>query len=225
MPATSSKSALLGLTALTLLTAQTVQAAPPPAPAAVPVQPAAPMPPSAAPPAAPTPVVAAAPNGPLVAGVCLLSQEALITRSKIGQAATARLRELTAQVQANLNAEKVRLEARGKALETKRATLSPMQIQAQGQAINASAQALQAKAADRSAQIDATKTKAFGQVIQQAQPFITQAYGAHACGLLLARETVLSGNMANDLTPEVIAALDAKATPLVFDLEPPRSGK
>ncbi len=225
MPATSFKSALLGLTALTLLTAQTVQAAPPPAPAAVPVQPAAPMPPSAAPPAAPTPVVAAAPNGPLVAGVCLLSQEALITRSKIGQAATARLRELTAQVQANLNAEKVRLEARGKALETKRATLSPMQIQAQGQVINASAQALQAKAADRSAQIDATKTKAFGQVIQQAQPFITQAYGAHACGLLLARETVLSGNMANDLTPEVIAALDAKPTPLVFDLEPPRSGK
>ncbi len=224
MPATSSKSALLGLTALTLLSAQAVQAAPPLAPAAVPAPPVAPaVAPIAAPPSAP--VAVAAPNGPLVVGVCLLSQESLITRSKVGQAATARLRELAAQVQANLNAEKVRLEARGKALETKRATLSPMQIQAQGQAINASAQALQAKAADRSAQIDATKTKAFGQVIQQAQPFITQAYGAHACGLLLARETVLSGNMANDLTPEVIAALDAKATPLVFDLEPPRPSK
>lgn len=224
MPATSFKSALLGLTALTLLTAQSARAAPPPTPAAVP---APPLKPTVAPMAAPAsaPVVAAAPNGPLVIGVCMLSQESLITRSKVGQATTARLRELAAQVQANLNAEKARLEARGKALETKRATLSPMQIQAQGQAINASAQALQAKAADRSTQIDATKSKAFGQVLQQAQPFITQAYGAHACGLLLARETVLSGNMANDLTPEVIAALDAKATPIVFDLEPPRSGK
>ncbi len=211
MLATSFKSTLLGLTALTLLTAQATQAAPPPAaPAPVP-----------APATAPT----VAPNGSLVAGICLLSQESLITRSKVGQATTARLRELAAQVQANLNAEKARLEARGKALEAKRATLSPMQIQAQGQTINASAQALQAKAAERSAQIDATKTKAFGQVIQQAQPFITQAYGAHACGLLLARETVLSGNMANDLTPEVVAALDAKAAPMTFDLEPPRSGK
>ena len=213
MPATSFKSALLGLTALTLLTAQAAHAAAPPAPAAAPAPPVAPA------------VAAAAPNGPLVVGICLLSQETLITRSKVGQATTARLRELAAQVQANLNAEKARLEARGKALEAKRATLSPMQIQAQGQAINASAQALQARAAERSAQIDATKTKAYGQVIQQAQPFITQAYGAHACGLLLARETVLSGNMTNDLTSEVLAALDAKGAPVTFDLQPPRSGR
>ena len=114
-------------------------AAPPAAPAATAV--AAP----AAPPAPPSPMAAPAvalpaspapsPNGPLVAGVCLFSQEMLITRSKVGVAATSRLRELAQNAQNALVAERSRLEARGKALEAKRATLTPLQLQAQGQAL------------------------------------------------------------------------------------------
>jgi Skp family chaperone for outer membrane proteins len=210
------KSTLLGLTALTFASAQAALAATPAAPA-----------PAVGAPTVPTGLAAApsAANGPVVPGVCLLSQEALIGRSKVGQAATARLRELASQVQANLNAEKARLEARGKALNAKRATLTPLQLQAQGQALTQSGEALQAKAAERSQQIEATKTRAFNQVLQQAQPFIAPAYASHGCGLLLARETVLSGNMANDLTAEVIASLDAKASPISFELEPPRSSK
>jgi Skp family chaperone for outer membrane proteins len=160
-----------------------------------------------------------------VAGVCLLSQEALIARSKTGQAATARLRDLAQQAQTSLNAEKARLEARGKALEARRATLTPLQIQAQGQALNQAAQALQAKAAERSQQIDATKNRAYGLVLEQAKPMIAQAYAAHNCGLLFGREAVLTGNMGNDLTPEVLAALDAKGTPVTFDLEASRPTK
>ena len=189
--------------------------------------------PTAAPPppavVAPTSAVSAPaappPNGPAVAGVCLLSQEALIGRSRVGLAATQRLRDLAGQAQSSLAAEKTRLEARGRALEAKRATLTPLQLQAQGQAINQAAQALQARAGERSAQIEATKSKAYNAVILQAQPLIAQAYTAHACGLLLARETVLTGNMTNDLTGEIVAALDAKATPITFDLEPPRATK
>jgi Skp family chaperone for outer membrane proteins len=165
----------------------------------------------------------AASKGPLVPGVCLLSQEALITRSKVGQAATVRLRELAGQVQANLNAEKARLEARGKALNEKRATLTPLQIQAQSQALNERAQALQAEAGERSQQIDATKARAFNRILQEAQPYVTQAYAAHGCGLLFAREAVLTGNLGNDLTEEVLAAVDAKAAPVTFDLEPPKA--
>jgi Skp family chaperone for outer membrane proteins len=160
-----------------------------------------------------------------VPGVCLLSQESLIGRSKVGQAATARLRELAGQVQANLNGEKARLEARGKALNDKRATLTPLQMQAQSQALNQRAQALQAEAGERSQQIDATKTRAFNRVLQEAQPFVAQAYAAHGCGLLFARETVLTGNLGNDLTDEVLAALDAKAMPITFDLEPAPKGR
>ncbi len=183
------------------------------APAASPV--AAPAAATAAPAAPPAPS-----KGPLIQGVCLLSQEALIARSKVGQGATARLRELAAQVQTNLNAEKARLEARGKALEEKRATLTPMQIQAQSVALNQRAQALQAEAGERSQQIDATKTRAFNQVLQEARPYVDQAYAAHGCGLLFARETVLTGNLGNDLTDEVLTTFNAKGTPITFDLEP-----
>jgi len=216
-----SNGSLRGLAAAVLLTASAAQAQ-------TPAPPAAPAPPASAPAAAASTAVAPPPapsRGPLVAGVCLLSQDVLIGRSKVGQAATARLRELAAQVQANINAERVRLEARGKALEEKRATLTPLQIQAQSQALNQRGQALQAEAGERSQQIDATKTKAFNLVLQQAQPFVAQAYAAHACGLLFARETVLTGNLGNDLTDDVLAALNAKGTPVTFDLEPPRPAR
>jgi Skp family chaperone for outer membrane proteins len=212
----SLKATLLGLVAVTALAGPAAWAAPPTAPAA---PPAVVAPPTAA------PAPPANPRGPLVPGVCLLSQEMLIGQSKIGQAATARLRDLTQQAQANLTAEKARLEARGKALEAKRATLTPLQLQAQGQALNQRAQALQAEAGERSQQIDATKTRAYNLVLKQAEPFIAEAYAAHACGLLFARETLLTGNLGNDLTAEVLAALDAKATPVTFDLEPPRPAK
>ena len=217
MRAITSKAILAGLTSLTVLASASAQAqAPSTAPTA------------AAPPATPAPAAAPAPavtRGPLIAGVCLLSQEALIGQSKTGQAATARLRELAQQVQNTLTAEKTRLEARGKALEAKRATLTPLQLQAQGQALNQAAQALQAKAGERSQEIEATKNRAFGLVLQQAQPFIAEAYAAHSCGLLFGREAVLTGNLGNDLTTEVIAALDAKATPVTFDLETARPAK
>jgi Skp family chaperone for outer membrane proteins len=228
MNTTFTKGALRALAATVLLAAPAAQAqAPTPSAAAsAPVAPATPAAPAIATPAAAAAIATpAASKGPLVPGVCLLSQEALIARSKVGQGATARLRELAGQVQANLNAEKARLEARGKALNDKRATLTPLQIQAQSQALNQSAQALQAKAGERSQQIDATKTRVLNQVLQQAQPFITQAYAAHGCGLLFAREAVLTGNLGNDLTDEVLAALDAKGTPITFDLEPAQKAR
>lgn len=217
MNTTLSKGALRGLAAAVFLAAPAARAQTPATPAAPPA--------SAVPAAGAAPATPGASKGPLVPGVCLLSQESLIGRSKVGQAATARLRELAGQVQANLNGEKARLEARGKALNDKRATLTPLQMQAQSQALNQRAQALQAEAGERSQQIDATKTRAFNRVLQEAQPFVAQAYAAHGCGLLFARETVLTGNLGNDLTDEVLAALDAKAMPITFDLEPAPKGR
>jgi Skp family chaperone for outer membrane proteins len=205
-----SHSLYAALAALTLAAAPAADAQTAPAPAA-----------PAAAAAAPT----ANPNGPLITGVCLLSQDTLIGRSRVGQAATARLRELAGQVQSNLNAEAAQLDARAKTLEAKRATLTPLQLEAQGQALNKRAQALQAERQERAQQIDATKNKAFGQVVEEARPFIAQAYAAHGCGLLLAREAALAGNFGNDLTPEVVAALDAKGTPVAVELVQPQAAK
>ncbi len=178
---------------------------------------------SATPPVSPAPSAATIPGltGPAVAGVCLLSRDELIGHSKVGLAATARLRSLAGQVQTNLDAEKARLEARGKALEAKRATLTPQQFQAEGLALQKRAQALQAEFTERGRQIEATRASAYAQVLQATYPLVATAFTAHKCGLLLAREAALGGDFSNDLTPEVLAAFDAKGVPIAFDLAPP----
>jgi Skp family chaperone for outer membrane proteins len=201
----STKQALWALTTMALIGANDARAADaaPAVPAAAPVS-------SAAGPL----------SGPLVVGVCLLSQQELVSRSKVGAAALARVKSLTQEVQNSLEAEKAALERKGAALNAQRATLPPQQYQAQGMALNQRGQALQSKAADRSRQLEATRARALDSVLHEATPYITQAYSAHACGLLVSREAVLGGNMGNDLTAEVLANLDAKGTPITVELEP-----
>ncbi len=165
---------------------------------------------------------AAAMVGPLVAGVCLLSRQDLVSHSKIGLAAAARLETLTRASQTEFNGEKARIEARAKALGAKRGSLPPAQLQAQGQALNQRFAALQAQAGVRARQIDDTHAMVAARMVDGAQPYIAAAFAAHGCGLLVAREAVLGGNLTNDLTPEVLVALDAKAAPLTFELEPAR---
>jgi Skp family chaperone for outer membrane proteins len=169
---------------------------------------------------------AAAPSltGPLVAGVCLLSQEELIGRSQVGQAAMARLRSLSDAAQAALEADKAKLERDGAALNGQRASLAPAVFQARGKALNKRVDAFQAQAAARQRQIEATRNKVLNRILETAQPFFAQAYAAHGCGLLFSRNAVLGGNLGNDLTAETITAMDAKATPITFDLEPAPAG-
>lgn len=199
----SMKAALLGLTAAALVAAQSASAADALAPA----------------PAAPPGM-----SGPLIAGVCLISQEDLISRSKVGQAAMARLHSLTQAAQAALEADKARLERQSAALNGQRAKLAPAVFQAQGLALNKRAQAFQTEAGERSRQVEATRNKVIGRILEAAQPFFTPAYAAHGCGLLFSRNALIGGNFGNDLTPETLAAMDARAAPLIFDLEPPSAG-
>lgn len=160
-------------------------------------------------------------GGPAVPGVCLLSQEAVLANSKIGQAATERLRQLAQAAQNDLETERTAIEADAKALEAQKASLSAGQLEQRRQPLAQRALAYQAKAQARSRQVEATRAKAVGQIAQAAQPVIAQVYHAQGCGLLFSRDAVLGGNMTGDLTPAVVQALDAKVSTINFDLEPP----
>jgi Skp family chaperone for outer membrane proteins len=176
-----------------------------------------------APPATPAPAPSATMgglSGPLVPGVCLLSRDDLIMKSKVGDAAVARLRALATHAQASIEAEKARLEASGKALSAKRATLTQPQFEAEATALQRRAQNLQVEVATRERQIETTRNRVYAQILDASQPFVTAVFTAHKCGLLLAREAALGGNFGNDLTPEVLAAFDAKGTPITVELEP-----
>lgn len=174
------------------------------------------------PPAAPGATVGGL-TGPLVPGVCLLSRDDLIGKSKVGEAAVARLKVLASHAQASIEAEKTHIEASGKALSAKRATLTQQQFETEAAALQRRAQNLQADVTARERQIELTRNHAYAQVLKAAQPFVVTAFAAHKCGLLFAREAALGGNFGNDLTPEVLAAFDAKGTPITVELEPAES--
>jgi Skp family chaperone for outer membrane proteins len=160
-------------------------------------------------------------GGQPVAGVCLLSQAAVIANAKVGLAATARLKQLTEQVQGQVDAQRTALATDAKALEAQRATLKPADYQQKQQALGQRFQALQQIAQGRSRQIDVTRQQVLGQIATAAQPVIASVYTARHCGLLVDRNSVLGGNMANDLTGAVVQGLDAKITTISFDLALP----
>lgn len=171
---------------------------------------------------APAPAPApAAPTlgGPLIAGVCLLSREAVLANSKVGIYASQRIRQLTEEAQAEVNADRKPIETDLAAFRAQAAKLTPEQRAAQEKALSARLAPVQTKAEQRTREIERTRAKAIEAISQQLQPVIAAVYTQKGCGLLLDRNSVLGGNMGNDLTPAVVAGLDARLTALPIQRE------
>ena len=159
-------------------------------------------------------------GGPQVSGVCFLSQEAVFANSKVGQAATARLRQLAQDASAPLMSERQSIETDARALQADQGKVPAAQLQSRRDVLSQRAQAYQASLQDVSRRVEATKANAVQQIAQAAQPIVVQAYHARGCGLLLNRNVVIGGNLAGDLTPDIVNGLDAKITAITFNLEP-----
>jgi len=155
-------------------------------------------------------------GGPVIPGVCLLSREAVFANAAAGKAANARLQALAAAAQAEIETERQPLEAQLRALEGQADNAARRQ---RAEELAAQWQALQQKAAHASQEVEATRIKAMERIANEAQPMIAQVYAAKACGLLLDRNTALGGNFANDLTADVVQALDARLSSITFERE------
>ena len=158
-------------------------------------------------------------GGPAIPGVCELSQEAVLAQSKIARAANVRLGQLEQGAQAEVSADRTPIDNDAKALQANAAKMAPADVEKQRQSINTRLQVLQDKVSQRNREIQATQQKVLTRISTEAQPIIAQVYKAHGCGLLLARTSVLGGNMAGDLTVEVVRGLDAKISTISFDRE------
>ena len=163
-------------------------------------------------------------GGNPVPGVCMLSREAVFAQSKVGQAASERLKSLATQQQSALESQRKPLDADIQAFQQKASTLTEAQRKQQGQALQQRMQAFQAQAGQLEQRIQLTRGKVMDQIGQQAQPLVNSSYSSHHCGLLLNRDAVLGGNTSNDLTSDVVSGLDAKITSLNFNLEPLPAG-
>ncbi|MDR3506276.1 MAG: OmpH family outer membrane protein [Caulobacteraceae bacterium] len=165
-------------------------------------------------------------GGPVVPGVCLLSQQAVLANAKVGVAANVRLKQIGEDVQAELRQEGAPIDAEAKALQAQRATLKPADFQQRQRTLEGRIQAIKAKADLRNREIEATREQALRQILVDMQGPIADAYKAHGCGLLVDRNSVIGGNLANDLTAQVVQGLDAKITTISFDrVSLPAQGK
>jgi outer membrane protein len=158
-------------------------------------------------------------HGAPVNGVCILSMEGAVGGSTVGKYVGTRVQQIAAQVNAELNAEKSAIDTEAKSLDAQRGTMDQNTLEQRGSALQVRANALQRKAQLREREMQVTEQKAVGRVEQEMTPLIQQAYQQKGCSLLLAREAVLLGNPAMDITPAVVTALNAKITTFAFDRE------
>lgn len=186
------------------------------APAARPAAPASrPAGPAAAPAAGP-----AIRNGPVIPGVCVVSQEAVVENSTVGKAVTTRLQQLAQQVDAELNGEKNAIETEEKTLNTQYQAKQIDESTARQKAavLDVRKGALQDRLGLRRDEYQATQRKQYGRVVQEMQSVVAGAYQAKNCSILIA-SGVMIANPDMDLTGQVIAGLNAKITTLQFDRE------
>ncbi|MFA6113754.1 MAG: OmpH family outer membrane protein [Sphingomonas sp.] len=158
-------------------------------------------------------------GGPVVAGVCLLSREAIFANAKIGVAASTRLKQISDEAQVEVDAQRKPVDADVQAFQKEAAKLTPEQRTTRQQALATRLQPVQQLAAQRSREIEATRNKGLQQISTEAQPVIAQVYRQRGCGLLIDRSTVMGGNFANDLTADVVKGLDAKVTTISLNRE------
>ncbi|HEY4369625.1 MAG TPA: OmpH family outer membrane protein [Steroidobacteraceae bacterium] len=157
-------------------------------------------------------------GGPAIPGACLLSRDAVFINAKVGQAASARLKQLTEAAQAEVNDERKPIDTELASLRAA-TKLSADERHTREQALSKQLEALQVKATQRSREIEATRIKALERIGVAAQPVIAEVYKKQHCGLLIDRNVVLGGNLSNDLTAQVVHGLDAVITTITFDRE------
>jgi Skp family chaperone for outer membrane proteins len=155
-------------------------------------------------------------GGAPIPGLCMLSQTAVLSNAKVALAADARLKQLQQVVQNELQAEQTAINNDARTLEGQR---NAPDFQARQTALQARANAFAQKSQLRQRELQATRQKALARISTEAQPVIAQAFSAHNCSLLLDRNSVLLGNMTNDITAEVARGLDAKISTITFERE------
>lgn len=184
--------------------------------AAAPVRPAA----AAPAPAAAAPAAAPPTNGPPITGMCMISTARAIGQSSAGRAMTERLRQLVAQVQAELKPEADALQTEITAFQGQQAALTAEQRQTRAQALQTRISSQQEKADQRQRELQATEQRQLQRIGEQLQPVVTSLYSARQCAVLLnVEQAVLYANPAMDLTDGAIQQLNARFPTITFDRE------
>jgi Skp family chaperone for outer membrane proteins len=154
----------------------------------------------------------AAALGPAIANVCVLSVEGAIATSTVGKYANTQMDSIAKAVSAELSGERNAVETEAKTLDSQKGSLDQATLQSRATALQTKANNLNRKAALREREVGATQQKALTRIGQEMDPVIRQIAQQKQCGLVLSREAVIVANSSMDITPAVVAGLNAKIT-------------
>jgi outer membrane protein len=175
----------------------------------------------AAAPAAPAPAIA---QGPAIPGVCVVWREQAIEKSKVGEWAKERLKQIATQVNAELAPEGTSIQTDAKAFEAARSTMDQATQQSKAQALQARYDAFRQKQELRQRELRATQDKALNRIAQELVPIISELYQSHRCSILVDKNAVLIENPDMNLTQAAITGLDGKIQQFPFEREHLDSG-
>lgn len=161
----------------------------------------------------------APPTGPAIPGMCVLSQEAVVFTSTVGKYVATRLQQLNSAAQAEITSDTTTLQADEKAFEAARAGLSQEQLQQRAAALAGRERDLERTVSVRREEMNQTAQKAQARILQEASPIFQQAVRSHNCSIVLSGTGVLVAETSMDITPTVIAGLNAKITQFEFERE------
>ena len=157
--------------------------------------------------------------GGQIKGLCMLSQSQLIGQSKAGEAANARMQQLAQQAGREMNTKRDAFGKKVQEFRNQQQTMQPQQREDEQRKLQAEAQNIQKEANELEQRLRLTRARAINRIVIAAKPLLEEAYKSHACGVLIDRDaSVLGGNDSNDLTDQVVKALDKKLPTISFSL-------
>jgi len=157
-------------------------------------------------------------HGPTITGLCVYRDDQAIRTSLVGKAFLARMQQLRAQVAAELQAEQTALQSDISAFQAKRSTLTPDQLNAQGQPLQQRAQAFDAKAGQRQRELEATAQEELAQVHSRIDGILRTIYQQRGCSILLnGDQSVIVDKPEMDVSAAAVQQLDAVMPTITFD--------
>ena len=168
-----------------------------------------------------TQTVAPATMAPAAPGICLFARDVALGSSKAGVAANARMRQLSAQVQAELAPEQQAIAGEDNVLRTSGARMSPTERQQRSDALQRRTAAFTELQRIRTAQIQQTRANAIAEILKPMEAALNAIATSRHCSVVFERSATYGFNAAMDLTPAVIQQIDARLPTLTFNLAPP----
>ena len=142
-----------------------------------------------------------------------------IAVSNVGKAFQTRMQQLTQQAEAELAPERTQLQSDVGALQGQQASLAADVYQQRGAALNQRIQAYQAKADQRTQELEATRDKNLNRIAQEIQPLLVSVYNTRKCSVVMNAEALIAANPAMDISDDVATQLNGRMSTITFDRE------